>query len=77
MHQEHTFIVKVPLSLCDMILGQCGPHDYPQGVGDLAKSWQVSNDHLTHTFTLHEGVKVHDGSGLTSADVKASWDKVE
>jgi peptide/nickel transport system substrate-binding protein len=76
MHQEQTFMVTVPLSPCDAILGQFSPHEYPQVVGDLAKSWQVSNDHLTHTFTLHEGVTFHDGSGLTSADVKASWDKI-
>jgi ABC-type oligopeptide transport system substrate-binding subunit len=37
----------------------------------LAKSWTVSDDHLSYTFTLHEGVKFHDGNELTSADVKA------
>jgi ABC-type transport system substrate-binding protein len=26
--------------------------------------------------TLHEGVTFHDGSPLTSADAKASWDKI-
>ena len=52
------------------------PHKYPEIIGDLAKSWTVSDDHLTYTFTLHEGVKFHDGSELTSADVKASWDRI-
>ena len=52
------------------------PHNYPQIIGDLAKSWTVSDDYLTYTFTLHEGVKFHDGSELTSADVKASWDRI-
>jgi peptide/nickel transport system substrate-binding protein len=52
------------------------PHNYPQIVGDLAKSWTVSADYLTYTFTLHEGVTFHDGSPLTSADVKASWDRI-
>ena len=52
------------------------PHHYPQIIGDLATSWTASEDHLTYTFTLHEGVKFHDGSELTSADVKASWDKI-
>jgi hypothetical protein len=55
MHQEQTFIVTVPLSPCDAILGQFSPHEYPQAVGDLAKSWQVSNDHLIHTFTSTRG----------------------
>ena len=52
------------------------PHNYPKVIGDVAKSWQVLDDHLTYKFTLHEGVKFHDGSELTAADVKASWDKV-
>ena len=52
------------------------PHHYPEIVGDLAKSWTVSDDHLTLYLKLHEGVKFHDGSELTSADVKASWDRI-
>jgi peptide/nickel transport system substrate-binding protein len=42
----------------------------------LAKSWTVSDDYLTYIFKLHEGVKFHDGSELTSADVKASLDRI-
>jgi peptide/nickel transport system substrate-binding protein len=52
------------------------PHNYPKVVGDVAKSWKVSGDYRVYTFTLHEGIKFHDGSELTAADVKASWDKV-
>jgi peptide/nickel transport system substrate-binding protein len=35
----------------------------------LAKSWTVSPDGLTYTFTLQSGVKWHDGKPFTSADV--------
>ena len=48
------------------------PHNYPKIIGDLAKAWTVSDD----SRTLHEGVKFHDGSRLTAADVKASWDRI-
>ncbi|WP_162408795.1 ABC transporter substrate-binding protein [Acuticoccus sediminis] len=36
----------------------------------LAKSWEVSDDGLTITFHLQEGVKWHDGEPFTSADVQ-------
>lgn len=50
--------------------------NYPKLIGDLAKSWSVSPDGLTYTFDLNEGVTFHDGSPLTSADVKASYERI-
>jgi peptide/nickel transport system substrate-binding protein len=76
MHQEQTFMVTIPMSPVYNTLVMFDPHGYPKVVGDLAKSWTVSEDGMTYTFTLHQGVKFHDGSDLTSADVKASWDKI-
>ena len=76
MHQEQTFMVAQPMGPIYNNLIVFDPHNYPQIIGDLAKSWKVSDDYLTYTFTLHEGVKFHDGSELTSADVKASWDRM-
>lgn len=38
-------------------------------VPSLAKSWTVSDDGLTYTFTLNEGVKFSNGADLTSSDV--------
>src|ERR1700722_3885047 len=43
--------------------------NYPQIVGDLARSWEVSPDGRTYTFRLRPGVLFHDDSKLTSADV--------
>lgn len=76
MHQEQTFMVTIPLSPVYNTLVMFDPHGYPKVIGDVAKSWTVSEDAMTYTFTLHQGVKFHDGSELTSADVKASWDKI-
>jgi peptide/nickel transport system substrate-binding protein len=49
---------------------------FPQVSGDLAKSWTESPDRLTWRFTLQPNIKFHDGSALTSADVKASFDRL-
>ena len=37
--------------------------------GELAESWDISEDNLTFTFRLREGVTWHDGTPFTSADV--------
>ena len=75
-HQEATFAVAQPMGAIYNALIVFDPHGYPKIIGDLAKSWTISGDALTYTFKIHQGVTFHDGSELTSADVKASWDKI-
>lgn len=36
----------------------------------LAEAWRVSDDRLTWTFTLRQGVRFHDGSAFEAEDVK-------
>ena len=43
-------------------------------VGELASDIKRSDDGLTYTFTLHDGVKFHNGQVLSSADVKYTLD---
>ena len=41
----------------------------------LASSWETSNDGLTWTFTLQDGVTFHNGDPLTPADVVAALER--
>ncbi len=43
-------------------------------VGELASDIQRSDDGLTYTFNLREGVKFHDGRTFSSADAKYTLD---
>jgi len=75
-HQESTFAnIELVAPLYSTLL-QLDPYDYPKIIGDLATEWKISSDGLTYTFKIHPGVKFHDGSPLTSADVKASYNKI-
>jgi peptide/nickel transport system substrate-binding protein len=49
---------------------------YPEVTSELARSWTVSPDGLTYTFELHPNAKFHDGTPLTSADVKATYERL-
>ena len=76
-HGSQTFALLHPVSPFFSFLVR---YDASQGgkiTGDLAKSWEVSKDGLIYTFKIHEGVKFHDGSPLTSADVKFSFERIK
>ena len=45
-------------------------------VPGLAKSWEISDDGLTYTFALRDGVTFHDGSTMDAEDVKFSLDRI-
>lgn len=70
-----TFAVVQTVAPFYSLLLQVDLDNYPKVKGDLAKSWDISPDGLTYTFQLNEGVTFHDGSPLTSEDVKASYDR--
>src|SRR5215467_11044325 len=77
-HREETFGVIHPVAPHYNTLLRIDPFDRTgtRPVGDLAESWTGSKDGRTYTFKIRKGVKFHDGSELTSKDVKASYDKI-
>jgi peptide/nickel transport system substrate-binding protein len=44
-------------------------------VPGLAESWTISEDGLTYTFSLRDGVTFHDGTTMDAEDVKFSLDR--
>ena len=42
----------------------------------LAESWEISEDGLTYTFNLRQGVTFHDGTPFTSDAVKFAFDRI-
>ncbi len=46
-------------------------------IGDLAESFEISEDALTYTFTLKENVTFHDGVPVTADDVLFTIEKIK
>ena len=79
-HKETTYAIVHPYAPFYSLLIRVNPRN-PQSsdfvcdlcVGDVP---EPTNSSKTYTFKLKEGVKFHDGTPLTSADVKATYDKI-
>src|SRR6266540_5617837 len=75
-HQEQTFATIELVAPCYSTLLQIDPYQYPKVIGDVATEWKIAPDGLTYTFKLRPGIRFHDGSALTSVDVKARYEKI-
>ena len=80
-HQEATFSMMHPIAPFYSLLIRVNPEnpDSPTDftcdlcVGDVP---QGENGDTQYTFKIQEGVKFHDGTPLTAADIKASFDRI-
>jgi peptide/nickel transport system substrate-binding protein len=75
-HQEGTFANIQLVAPCYSLLLQFDPQDFSKIIGDVATDWKIAPDGRTYTFKIRQGIRFHDGSVMTSADIKASYDKI-
>jgi peptide/nickel transport system substrate-binding protein len=75
-HQESTFATLQLVAPLYSTLVQSDKYAYPKIIGDAASEWKIAADTLTYTFKIRPGIKFHDGSALTAADVKATYEKL-
>ena len=75
-HQESTFANIQLVAPLYSTLVQIDPYNFPKIIGDVATEWKITPDGLTYTFKIRQGIRFHDGSPLTAADVKATYDKI-
>jgi peptide/nickel transport system substrate-binding protein len=75
-HATTTYAAVHVLAPHYSLLLKVDPENYPKLKPDVAESWTVSPDGLTYTFKVRPGVLFHDGTPLTSRDVKATFDRI-
>jgi peptide/nickel transport system substrate-binding protein len=79
-HREWTFATAHTAAPFYSVLIQANPENLSSTtdfVCDLCTEVPNSTDNgTTYTFKVRSGVKFHDGSVLTAADVAASWNKI-
>jgi peptide/nickel transport system substrate-binding protein len=76
-HRETTFALLHPIAPHYSLLYKFDPNELTKVIPDVAAEMpQVSADKTTVTIKLRQDVKFHDGTGLTSEDVKATYDKI-
>ena len=64
---------NVALAVYDGLVGVSREQEI---IPELAESWEISDDNLTYTFHLQEGVNWHDGEPFTAEDVVFTFEEL-
>lgn len=72
-HRSTAFITRVVLG--SVTEGLFTLDEAYQPIPELAEGFEASEDRLTYTVTLHDGIEFHDGSEMTGEDVVASLER--
>jgi peptide/nickel transport system substrate-binding protein len=76
LNPAYAFLVE-SFTVFDLVYGtlttQAPTGEY---VGNLAKEWSQSDDGLTWTFTLKDGIQWHDGTPFTASDVAWTYNAI-
>ena len=75
-HASNSFAVLHYVAPHYSLLVKFDQDKFPDVKGDLAESWTISPDGRVYTFKLRPNVLFHDGSALTSADLKATFERL-
>src|SRR5437763_14620118 len=79
-HKEQTFATVQAVAPYYSVLIRVSP-DNPASTTDFVcdlctEMPKPTDDGKTYTFKIRDGVKWHDGTPLTAADVAASWNEI-
>ena len=79
-HREGTFATLQAMAPFYSVLIRINPEN-PSSTTDIVcdlctEMPQPTDGGKIYTFKIHQGVKFHDGTPLTAADVAASWNKI-
>jgi ABC-type transport system substrate-binding protein len=81
IHEESTIVSEGPMmavfNTLVMFDQYIPPNRLDTIVPDLAAGWSWSEDGVTLTLKLRQGVRWHDGKPFTAKDVKCIWDLLQ
>ncbi|MBI2907656.1 MAG: ABC transporter substrate-binding protein [Chloroflexi bacterium] len=76
LHQQQLAATRMAAVPAYDTLLEYNPLKQDEIIPDLAERFELSQDSLVYTFYLRQGVKFHDGSLMTSEDVKYNLDRL-